>query len=121
LKHGKAVRAMVRTEDERAQALRDMGAEVVVGNLLGLDSLGRTITFQDIPVEPWRDALLERGLPVHVVNHLTAMADLHRAGRFDRKSDEVLMLTGQRPLTVQEFVWKNAATFTPQAHLSTTT
>ena len=30
LKHGKAVRAMVRTEDERAQALRDMGAEVVV-------------------------------------------------------------------------------------------
>ena len=25
---------MVRNEDERAQALRDMGAEVVVGNLL---------------------------------------------------------------------------------------
>ena len=31
MKHGKAVRAMVRTEDEGAQALRDMGAEVVVG------------------------------------------------------------------------------------------
>ena len=30
LKHGKAARAMVRTEDERAQALRDPGAEVVV-------------------------------------------------------------------------------------------
>ena len=29
LKQGKAVRAMVRTEDERAQALRDMGAEAV--------------------------------------------------------------------------------------------
>jgi uncharacterized protein YbjT (DUF2867 family) len=27
-------------------------------------ALGRTITFQDIPVEPWRDGLLERGLPV---------------------------------------------------------
>jgi NADPH:quinone reductase-like Zn-dependent oxidoreductase len=27
LKQGKAVRAMVRNEDERAQALRDMGAE----------------------------------------------------------------------------------------------
>jgi len=25
-------------------------------------ALGRTITFQDIPVEPWRDGLLERGL-----------------------------------------------------------
>ena len=31
LSQGKAVRAMVRNEDERAQALRDMGAEVVVG------------------------------------------------------------------------------------------
>jgi len=26
-------------------------------------ALGRTITFQDIPVEPWRDALLKRGSP----------------------------------------------------------
>jgi uncharacterized protein YbjT (DUF2867 family) len=78
-------------------------------------ALGRTITFQDIPVEPWRDALLERRWPVHVVNHLAAMADLHRAGRFDRMSDDVLMLTGQRPLTVEEFVRSNAATFATQA------
>ena len=43
LKQGKAVRAMVRNEDERAQALRDLGAEVVVGNLLDLDSMHRVI------------------------------------------------------------------------------
>ena len=43
LKQGQPVRAMVRTEDERAQALRDMGAEVVVGNLLDLDSMHRAI------------------------------------------------------------------------------
>ena len=140
LKQGKAVRAMVRNEDERAQALRDMGAEVVVGDLLDLDSmhrviagcgpqsenmhfyaqeyskaLCRTITFQDIPVEPWRDGLLDRGLPVHLVNHLATMADLHRAGRYDRMSDDVLTLTGQRPLSVQEFVRKNAARFTASA------
>src|ERR1700736_4994086 len=78
-------------------------------------ALGRTITFQDIPVGPWRDALRERGFPVHVVNHLTTMADLHRAGRFDRLTDEVLMLTGQGPMSVQEFVRKNAATFTASA------
>src|SRR5882724_2601267 len=78
-------------------------------------ALGRTITYRDIPVEPWRDALLERGLPVHVVNHLAAMADLHRAGRFDRMSDDVLTLTGQRPLSVQEVVRRNAATFTTAA------
>src|SRR5271163_662645 len=43
LKQGKAVRAMVRNEDDRAQALRDMGAEVVVGDLLDLDSMHRAI------------------------------------------------------------------------------
>jgi uncharacterized protein YbjT (DUF2867 family) len=80
-------------------------------------ALGRWITFQDIPVGPWRDALLERRWPAHVVNHLAAMADLHRAGRFDRMSDDVLMLTGEPPLSVQEFVRKNAASFTTQAPL----
>src|ERR1700730_10354416 len=78
-------------------------------------ALGCSIIYQNIPVEPWRHALLEHRWPVHVVNHLTVMADLHRAGRFDRMSDEVLMLTGERPLSVQEFVRKNAATFTTQA------
>src|SRR6188508_2851306 len=43
LKQGKAVRAMVRNEDERARALRDMGADVVVGDLLDLDSMHRAI------------------------------------------------------------------------------
>ena len=43
LKQGRAVRAMVRSDDQRAQALRDMGAEVVVGDLLDLDSLHRAI------------------------------------------------------------------------------
>jgi uncharacterized protein YbjT (DUF2867 family) len=78
-------------------------------------ALGRTITFQDIPVGPWRDAMVARHWPIHVVNHLTAMADLHRAGRFDRKTDDVFMLTGQQPLNVQEFVRQNAAAFSAQA------
>src|SRR6476659_6720685 len=78
-------------------------------------ALGRTITFQDIPVDAWRDGLLKHGLPVHLVNHLATMADLHRAGRYDRMSNDVLMLTGQGPLSVEEFVRKNAATFTASA------
>jgi hypothetical protein len=43
------------------------------------------------------------------------MADLHRAGRYDRMSDDVRTLTGQGGLSVQEFVGKNAATFTASA------
>jgi uncharacterized protein YbjT (DUF2867 family) len=75
-------------------------------------ALGRTITYQDIPVEPWREALLKGGLPLHLVNHLATMADLHRAGRYDRMSDDVLTLTGQKPRTLQEVVRSNAAAFT---------
>ena len=78
-------------------------------------ALGRTITYQDIPVEPWREALLARGLPAHLVHHLGTMADLHRAGRYDRMSDDVLTLTGQVPLSVQEFVRKNVVAFTASA------
>jgi uncharacterized protein YbjT (DUF2867 family) len=78
-------------------------------------ALGRTITYQDIPVEPWRDELLKRGWPVHLVSHLATMADLHRAGRYDRMSDDVRALTGQGPLSVQEFVRKNASAFTATA------
>src|SRR5512132_4169175 len=78
-------------------------------------ALGRTITYQDISVEPWRDGLLQSGAPLHLVNHLATMADLHRAGRYDRMSDDVFTLTGQGPLSVQEFVRKNAATFTASA------
>jgi uncharacterized protein YbjT (DUF2867 family) len=83
-------------------------------------ALGRTITYQDIPVESWRDGLLESRLPVHVVNHFETMADLHRAGRYDRMSDDVLTLTGQPPLSLREFVRKNAAAFTASAHIAGT-
>ena len=78
-------------------------------------ALGRRVTFADIPVEAWQDALLTRGLPAHLVHHLVTMADLHRAGRYDRMSDDVFTLTGRRPLSVQEFIEKHAAKFTSSA------
>jgi uncharacterized protein YbjT (DUF2867 family) len=78
-------------------------------------ALGRTITYQDIPIEPWRDELLKSGLPVHLVSHLVTMADLHRMGRYDRMSDDVFKLTGQNAMSVQEFVRKNQAAFTAQS------
>jgi len=75
-------------------------------------ALGRRITYQDIPVEAWRNGLLQHGLSAHLVNHLATMADLHRAGRFDRITDDVFALTERKPLRLQEFVRNNAATFT---------
>lgn len=81
-------------------------------------ALGRTVSYADIPVEEWRDNLLERGLPVHLVNHLVTMADLHRAGRYDRTSNDVQKLTGQRPQCVQDFIRQNAAVFNAPRRVS---
>jgi len=75
-------------------------------------ALGRTITYLDIPVEEWREGLLKSGQPLHLVNHLTTLADLHRSGRFDRMTDDLLTLTGQAPTSLRDFVRKNSATFT---------
>jgi hypothetical protein len=48
-----------------------------------------------------------------LVSHLATMADLHRAGRYDRMSDDVRTLTGRAPLGVRDFVRKHSASFTP--------
>jgi uncharacterized protein YbjT (DUF2867 family) len=74
-------------------------------------ALGRAITYQDIPVGPWRDELVKLGLPGHLVDHLATMADLHRTGSYERLSGDVLALTGQEPLSVREIVSKNAEAF----------
>jgi hypothetical protein len=46
------------------------------------------------------------------------MADRHRAGRYDRMSGDVFALTGQAPMTLQQFVRNNAAAFTPRAQVA---
>src|SRR6185295_1544333 len=43
VKQGKAVRAMVRVDDDRARVLREMGADGVVGDLRDLESMHRAI------------------------------------------------------------------------------
>jgi uncharacterized protein YbjT (DUF2867 family) len=75
-------------------------------------ALGRTITYRDIPVGPWRETLVKRGMAPHLIEHLSAMADLHRAGRYDRMTDDVQKLTGQAPASVRELVRRHAEAFT---------
>jgi hypothetical protein len=69
------------------------------------------MSFHDVPVEQRRNGLLKRDLSIHLVNHLATMANLHPAGRYDRMSTDVLTLTGRSPLSMQEFVKRNATAF----------
>lgn len=75
-------------------------------------ALGRAITYHNIAAYAWRDALIAHGLPAHVVHHPMTIAELHRAGRYDSMSSDVRTVSAQSPMTVEQFVQKNAGAFT---------
>lgn len=74
-------------------------------------ALGRTIVYVDVPVEEWKDDLIKRGLPTHLVKHMLTMSDMHRAGRYDRLSDGVQEITGHPPTSLFDFVKTNATAY----------
>jgi uncharacterized protein YbjT (DUF2867 family) len=75
------------------------------------EALGRTITYEDIAPELWRERLVKWGLPMHLIDHVTAMAELNRQHRYDRTSDDVVELTGTPAMGMREFVQRNASAF----------
>lgn len=75
-------------------------------------ALGRTITYDDVPLAAWREKLVKWGLPTHLIEHVAAMAELNREGRYDRTSDDMVKLTGSPAMGMREFVERNAAAFT---------
>ena len=68
------------------------------------DALNREITYSDIPPEDWERELRKVGLPEHLTHHLVTMAELNRAGRYDRMADGVEQVTGRPAMSVREFV-----------------
>lgn len=76
------------------------------------EALGRTIRYRDVPVAAWSEKLRGFGVPAHLLGHLAVMAELHAQGRYDRLTDEVFRLTGQKPMSTAEFVKAHAAEFT---------
>jgi uncharacterized protein YbjT (DUF2867 family) len=75
-------------------------------------ALGRTIRYRDVPLSGWGAKLLEAGVPAHVVKHLSVMTELNKQGRYDRMTDDLFKLTGQKPISMYDFVKLHAAEFT---------
>nr|WTB29177.1 NAD(P)H-binding protein [Streptomyces sp. NBC_00830] len=77
------------------------------------DALGRDITYVDIPYEEWvRTRLTPLGLPEYIREHISTMARLHAANRYDRATDDVELITGHPPLSLHDFVRSHSAAFT---------
>jgi uncharacterized protein YbjT (DUF2867 family) len=75
------------------------------------DALHREVTYSDIPPEDWERELRREGLPEHLTRHLVTMAQLNRAGRYDRMTDGVERVTGRPAMSVREFVSLHADEF----------
>lgn len=75
-------------------------------------ALSRPITGADIPHDTWvEQVLVPLGLPPHVEQHLATMAQLHRAGRYERATNDVETLTGTPSLTVEQYIAANPQLF----------
>jgi len=75
------------------------------------EALNREVTYADIPPEDWERELKRVGLPQHLTHHLVTMAELNRAGRYDRMADGVERVTGRPAMSVREFVSLHADEF----------
>jgi len=75
------------------------------------DALSREITYVDILPEDWERELKRAGLPEHLTHHLVTMAELNRAGRYDRMTDGVERVAGRPAMSVREFVSLHADEF----------
>src|SRR5271155_1018231 len=76
------------------------------------EALGRTIRYRDVPLSGWSEKLLGAGMPVHVAKHLSVMTELNKQGRYDRMTDDLFKLTGQKPISMYNFVKLHSAEFT---------
>jgi uncharacterized protein YbjT (DUF2867 family) len=66
-------------------------------------ALAREVPYLDISPEAWRVDLQRAGLSAHLTQHLIAMGELNRAGRYDRMTDTVEQVTGRAAMSVSEF------------------
>jgi NAD(P)H dehydrogenase (quinone) len=88
----------------QSQDMRALAAEYAA-------ALRTPVTFVDVPYEQWRRELEQRGLPAHVAGHLDTMAQLHRAGRYDRLTRDVERITGHPATSLREYVARHGELF----------
>jgi uncharacterized protein YbjT (DUF2867 family) len=113
----RAVIAVLVDPDHRIGEIYELTGPVSldIDGLAAEYSLGlqRPIRGTDIPQDTWvKQVLQPLGLPAHVEQHLATMALLHRAGRYDRATDDVEKLTGQPAVTVGQYVAEHPELFT---------
>ncbi|MQY37220.1 NAD(P)H azoreductase [Streptomyces sp. RB17] len=90
----------------RSESIDAMAAEISAAS-------GRTVGYTDVPLQRWLDDDLRAlGLPDHTFQHISTMARLHAAGRYDRQAHGMEQITGRPAGGVADFVRRNPELFT---------
>src|ERR1700719_4694022 len=74
--------------------------------------LSRTITYRPLTIPQYRERLEKAGLPEILIQHFCAIALDYQNGIFAGEDKIIAAVTGQRPMTVQEFVTLHRNAFT---------
>ena len=68
-------------------------------------ALHRPVAGSDVPHYVWLEHVLKPvGLPAHTQQHIATMAQLHRADRYNRATDDDERVTGQPAETVEHYI-----------------
>lgn len=104
---GRAIAALLKNPEDHIETVIDLSGpeeldyEEIAARLS--ESLGRKITYHDLPIEEYTASLTEMGLPSYVVQHFGgAMLD-YQHGHMAGADNNVEKLTGRRSMTVGEF------------------
>jgi NAD(P)H dehydrogenase (quinone) len=109
---GRAIAALLKTPEQH------LGATIPLSGPVEMDheqmaaeltqTLGRKITFQNLPIDEYCASIETMGVPPYVVQHLRgAMAD-YQKGHMSGADDNVEELTGRGAMTVGEFAHAHA-------------
>jgi len=83
--------------------------------------LGKPIEYVNLPIEPWRQALMQQAtFPPYLATHLAAVAQDHQNGIFSAQTDAVERISGQPPQSLAQFVRSHRAAFSAPSALSPT-
>lgn len=75
-------------------------------------AFGHLIKYVDMPIEDWAvQELKPLDLPDHVYNHIYTVAHLHKENRYDRLVHSVEELTGEKPMSVKEWIGAHIVEF----------
>ncbi|MGW5188105.1 NAD(P)H-binding protein [Kribbella sp. NPDC004138] len=75
---------------------------------LGLD---RPVSAVDMSLDDFRNAIKSLGISAHVTDHIVTVAELHRANRYNRHTDDVENVTGTPAESVGHYIAEHRGLF----------